>query len=149
MKRVFLSDIMHLHVAVILTHHDWVMSQKWWKARKVLSLSNNFGMHEIWEWVSSNWKDYMRNCILGKSQVSVSQECNAKSLRMTSVASGRVERFGRDRAVGVSHLREEVLQIESQADRQGEGCLWGKVVFVDDRDLKIIRSRNSLENWFW
>lgn len=65
----------------------------------------------------------MRNCILRKSQVSVRQECNAKPLMMTGVSSGRVKRFGRDRAVEVSHLREEVLQIESQADRQGEGCL--------------------------
>ena len=50
----------------------------------------------------------MRNCILRKSQVSVRQECNGKPLRMTGVASGRVKRFERDRAVRVSHLREEV-----------------------------------------
>lgn len=66
----------------------------------------------------------MRNCILRKSQVSVRQECNGKPLRMTGVASGRVKMFGRDRAVGVSHLREEVLQIETvgQIDKENGIC---------------------------
>lgn len=38
----------------------------------------------------------MGNCILRKSQVSVRQECNRKPLRMTSIPSGIVKRFGRE-----------------------------------------------------